>query len=442
MQLPPASVQASWPPPNYHDPETRGHLGMVVGVVLVILVTIILAIRLYTRKWLTRGFGLDDVFIIAAYFPATAFTIIGIAQEEGCHWNRHTWDVEPGLYVDGLKLAFANEMLFDIATSLLKLSILILLYRLTTVIGDRKMTIAVLVAITFISLNCFVFMMVCILQCTPLSAYWELSDTPQSCINESAHEMAVSIINTVTDWVVVLLPIKTALGLNLPTKQISIVIFLFGLGILASTAGIVRTYYTWMLYTTDDVIWNAWIVWFCSTIELQLGIICASIPATKPFFASHLPGFFGSAFRPRSSNVDLERKPLTHSPSLTTFIDQSSTSSTFLAHHTAPSPSPSPSPPDRPPADLNKPLPPLLADRDAYLESRSSRSDGLSVQPPSPRTPSPPRPRVRFSDHPRYIEPSTPHPRDRTTIFIMYRAENDLGPIRPLRKMPSSASMV
>lgn len=67
MQLPSAAVLASWPTPNYDNPKTRGHLGMVVGVLLVVLVTIILAVRLYARKWLTRGFGLDDVFIIVAY---------------------------------------------------------------------------------------------------------------------------------------------------------------------------------------------------------------------------------------------------------------------------------------------------------------------------------------------------------------------------------------
>lgn len=105
MQLPSAAVLASWPTPNYDNPKTRGHLGMVVGVLLVVLVTIILAVRLYARKWLTRGFGLDDVFIIVAYFPATAFTITGIVAEEGCHWNRHTWDVEPEDFIMGLKLA-------------------------------------------------------------------------------------------------------------------------------------------------------------------------------------------------------------------------------------------------------------------------------------------------------------------------------------------------
>ncbi|KAI1376749.1 hypothetical protein F4677DRAFT_72627 [Hypoxylon crocopeplum] len=270
MQLPPASVLASWPAPDYVNPETRGHTGMIVGLLLAGLVTIALAIRLYARIWLTRGFGLDDVFILLAYFPAIAFTVIGVYGEDELQWNRHSWDVEYKYWVPGLQLTFANQILFDFATTLTKLSILTLLYRFTTALRDQRMTIAVLVSIAFISLTCFVFVIVSVFQCTPLSEYWELSTKPQNCFNQTAHLMAASIINTITDWLVVLLPIKTALSLNLPAKQSGRVIFLFGIGILASSAGIARTYYTWMLMTDYDAVWNSWIAWFASAIELNL----------------------------------------------------------------------------------------------------------------------------------------------------------------------------
>ncbi|KAI4862175.1 hypothetical protein F4820DRAFT_460402 [Hypoxylon rubiginosum] len=273
MQLPPLSVTESWPASNYNNPESRGHSGMIVGVLLVVLVTITLAIRLYARKWLTRGFGVDDILILAAYWPATAFTMIGIVAEEWLQWNRHTWDVEQPFIVTGLQLVLANEILFDIATSLSKLSILTLLYRLTTASRDRKMTIAVLVSMAVVSINCFVFIILSVSQCTPLSEFWQLSYKPQNCINQSAHILAASIINTVTDWLVVLLPIKTVLGLNLPAKQASVIMFLFGVGVLASSVGIARSYFAWTLITDYDSIWNSWTVWFCSAIELNLSIV-------------------------------------------------------------------------------------------------------------------------------------------------------------------------
>ncbi|KAI2630847.1 integral membrane protein [Hypoxylon sp. NC1633] len=431
MQLPPASVRDNWPTPDYVHPETRGHIGTIAGFILCGLATITLAIRLYTRKWLTRGFGLDDVLILVAYFPAIAFTVIGIVGEGSLQWNRHTWDVETEYMIRGLQLTFANQILFDFATCLIKLSILTLLYRLTTATGDGRMTIAVLVSIVLVSLSCFVFVIVAVFQCTPLFEFWEISTKPQNCINQAAHLMAASIINTVTDWLVVLLPMKTALSFNLPTRQSAMIVLLFGAGILASSAGIARTYYTWLLSTQYDTVWNSWTAWFSSAVELNLGIICASIPATKPFFASYLPSIFGSTFRPRSA--DWDRKRLAQSPSLTTFIDLSSAaSSTSLPRQ------PEPLLPTHQPINLNKPLPPIADDYSHGLEARSLLPDNFSSRPRSLNTPSPRQAIVRVCDRNRGLVPSSLQPRDRTTIFIMYRADSEPG---PMQQIPSRASL-
>ncbi|KAI0887157.1 uncharacterized protein GGS22DRAFT_105398 [Annulohypoxylon maeteangense] len=432
MQLPPNSATESWPTPNYVNPETRGHIGMAVGILLAVMVTIILAIRLYARKWLTRGFGLDDVFILLAYLPATAYTIIGIVAEQKFHWNRHTWDLELEYFVPGLQLILVNQILFNLATSLTKLSILALLHRLTSASGDRMMTIAVMASIAIISLNCFIFIIVSIFQCTPLWEFWELSSGPQNCIDQDAHLRAINLINTLTDWLVVLLPLKTALGLNLPARQISMVIFLFGVGVLASSAGIARCYFAWMLTTNFDTVWNNWSSWFCSALELNIGIICASIPATKPFFSSYLPNVFETTFRPHNSmTMDWNRKLLTQSPSLTTFIDQSSTSSTFLPQH----PTPLLSNPQL--ANLNKPLPPIVSNRHVDLEAQPVPVNEFGPYTRSIKTSLPQRAGVRFSDPCRNLPPSSSQPQDRTTILIMYRADNESVPIQ---QIPSRAS--
>lgn len=131
----------------------------------------------------------------------------------------------------------------------------------------------------------------------PLSEFWELSRLPQHCIDQDAHLRAVNLINTLTDWLVVLLPLKTVLSLNLPSRQISIVLFLFGVGVLASSAGIARCYFAWMLTTNFDFVWNNWSSWFCSALELNIGIVRISyglITDRRPLtnsFARYAPRF-------------------------------------------------------------------------------------------------------------------------------------------------------
>ncbi|KAI0115234.1 hypothetical protein F4814DRAFT_460021 [Daldinia grandis] len=419
MRLPPITVLTS----RSAQHHAKGHLGMTVGIILASVATITLTIRLYTRKWLTRGFGLDDVFIIFAYFPSTTCTLIGIITEKKLQWHHQNGNGESNPYTNGLQIMFTNQILFDVATSLTKLSILILLYRITTASRDRNLTIAVLILIGIIIVNCFVFILVSFVQCIPLSAYWDHSIRPQHCINSGAHMLAASIINTITDWVVVLLPIWVALGLNLPIKQVGIVIFLFGLGIFTSSVGVVRSYYTWNLAFYPYNAENCWDVWFTSVIELNFGIICASIPAMKPFFATYLPGVFRS-LRQRSSVTVRDRIPLTNLPSFTTFIDQSSLPSrSLLLQH------PASLPLGHQHINLNKPLPPIIPPRHVDLEAQSEPEAELNTSYRSPQLP--PRSYYRAE-----ISPSSLQPRD--WIFIMYQEGNDL---RFIQRIPDRAEL-
>lgn len=66
MQLPPESVIASWPKPNYVDYQGRGCGLLVVNVVFSALATILVALRLCTRLKITATFGLDDIFSLLA----------------------------------------------------------------------------------------------------------------------------------------------------------------------------------------------------------------------------------------------------------------------------------------------------------------------------------------------------------------------------------------
>ncbi|KAI1173295.1 hypothetical protein F4777DRAFT_456664 [Nemania sp. FL0916] len=177
--------------------------------------------------------------------------------------------------------------LFDLATSLTKLSVLAMVRRLTTTSSNKVENAIVLILAALITINCLIFILVEIFQCRPISSTWTLSEQSDYCINDAAHLITANIINTVTDFIVAILPIRTTMTLQLSKRQRVIVASLFGIGLIASSVGIARTYFIWLLFTTSDydTTWQGWNVWLASLVELHLGIICASIPATKPFFA-------------------------------------------------------------------------------------------------------------------------------------------------------------
>ena len=58
----------SGPTPSYDgNTASRGPAGLIIGGTLMSLATLLLALRLYTRHWISHALGLDDILIIAAY---------------------------------------------------------------------------------------------------------------------------------------------------------------------------------------------------------------------------------------------------------------------------------------------------------------------------------------------------------------------------------------
>ncbi|KAK1987201.1 integral membrane protein [Colletotrichum cereale] len=301
MRIPPVEVILSWPPPRYDNPITRGPANQIVALALLGISTVVLAIRVYTRRCISNAFGWDDILIVLAFIPSTGFVVLGVIASHHYGWGRHVWDMPMWMHTGSLQFSLACQILFDLATSFTKLSMLALIYRIASAASNKLRTLVMALQV-FISVNCIVFMLVSMLQCRPLQLYWTVSLGPQNCINEATHLLAASIINTVTDFLVVLLPlviIRVVYAGKLTSRQMIIVNLLFGAGFLASFAGAARTYFTWIMTIQPDASWHAWINWLVSCIELFLGIICTSIPATKPFFNKYIPKLLGTTRRSR-----------------------------------------------------------------------------------------------------------------------------------------------
>jgi hypothetical protein len=63
---PPPSVIATWPAPNYVNPESKGNQLLVVSSVFAILAIAVVLARLWVRVKIQRNAGIDDLFIFLA----------------------------------------------------------------------------------------------------------------------------------------------------------------------------------------------------------------------------------------------------------------------------------------------------------------------------------------------------------------------------------------
>jgi hypothetical protein len=65
MYLPLATIE-SWPPQNYTDPIERGPWVIVITITLYALVLGVVGLRTFTRAFISRSFGADDITILIA----------------------------------------------------------------------------------------------------------------------------------------------------------------------------------------------------------------------------------------------------------------------------------------------------------------------------------------------------------------------------------------
>jgi hypothetical protein len=135
----------------------------------------------------------------------------------------------------------------------------------------------------------FVFFIICIGgtlgQCTPLEKAWDISRTlPGRCLNTTAFFYFTSSINIITDVWVFLLPVKTLRKLQVSPVQKYALYAIFSAGALATVMSCVRLYSIHIYTNAEDPFRDGALVNLWSMIEINVAIICTSVPALKPLF--------------------------------------------------------------------------------------------------------------------------------------------------------------
>ncbi|OJD12502.1 hypothetical protein AJ78_06912 [Emergomyces pasteurianus Ep9510] len=287
MRSPPLEVMATWPKPNYVNPEYQGPLMPVVGILFVCLSTIVLALRLWVRVHMKKSAGLDDWLMLATMpfiIAITVSTILGTRFG----WGVHIWDNKPEWSEASRLTSWLSQLFFIIIMTLVKLSILASYVRISAGKKNKfnRLSWAVLALTVAWGVTFFIAVFT---VCRPLKNYWE-NMYDKTCVDESSRILGATISNIITDLIVLILPIPTFWKLKLPIRERLVLISMMSLGLIAVAASVVRCWY--MYVTTDltyDVTWHGYTIWVWNAVEVNLAVICASIPTLRPFARKYIP---------------------------------------------------------------------------------------------------------------------------------------------------------
>ncbi|KAK0657981.1 hypothetical protein B0T16DRAFT_402843 [Cercophora newfieldiana] len=259
------------------DAETAVPTLIGVSVAFVAASTILVALRLYTRCFVVRAPGLDDLTITIAQVLSIGVSIVTILQAKYA-LGRHVWMVSPEDNISQLKCLLAAMLIYNLAQIVTKMSFLFQYRRIFDSGGGRTRRVC-LYLLVFLALWGIAQSVLVAFVCVPTSLF--IPSQAPICIDSLTIFYLTSIMNIITDFIIFTVPLPAIRSLHLPPKQKILVTSIFCLGFFTCIISIVRLFTLRAAAATTDPTWdNVSSAWW-SVVELNCGIMCASLPPLR-----------------------------------------------------------------------------------------------------------------------------------------------------------------
>ncbi|KAI1627458.1 hypothetical protein EDD37DRAFT_262333 [Exophiala viscosa] len=295
----------------------------VSAITLVALSGCFVFVRFVARIAFVKHVGPDDILIALAWAAALGLAVV--TQEETHNSSQTSSTDNEDTMTNLLRQLWSSNITYNLAVLLLKDSLLLQYLRFSKDIGYRRACWALGAIVTVYGLAA---LFVGIFSCRPIAYSWNSQLSGGKCINFLAFWLFNASFNSATDIIVIVLPIPVLSALQLPRKQMAILASIFVLGAFVCIASIVRltSVYTATVNNKDNASIAVW-----STVEVNIGIICACLPSIRHPLAQLWPRIIAvrrrlntGSITERAETPELRFQPIIKTVSIRTTSDASS----------------------------------------------------------------------------------------------------------------------
>ncbi|KAF2707870.1 hypothetical protein K504DRAFT_504087 [Pleomassaria siparia CBS 279.74] len=270
--------------------------------------TAVVAVRFYCRFWVVGKLKNYDYIMFAALISTWGLCVVNHFQLKfgtGQHAKAESVppEVTRTLLLGAARSWYAYQMVYILALTLVKFSILLFYLTIATQRTFRVLTmisiaVVAITSITMITLNAF--------EC-PKHPSFALtpgiftSREENGCIALDTLYFSQAGVNIFTDTAILILPMPILVKLRMPRLKRFSLLAVFGVGLLVPIASGLRIWSLW-LWTRSGALsrYNGGYILFFGQVEINTAIVCASAPSLQPLFRR----IFG----------ELSRFQRTHSP--------------------------------------------------------------------------------------------------------------------------------
>ncbi|CAG7954713.1 unnamed protein product [Penicillium salamii] len=292
------------------DHQQKAALGIVVAFAALGGIAVVL--RLWSRRLTRTALTSDDYLILLGYVRASVLEATGCADMyrslpsvnrslrdiKTNYVGIHIWDV-PKTYnaTPGLVWNFANQIIYNPALSIVKVSMLLFLHRLNS--QSRVVRYLIWASLATVITLCLAVLLVDIFQCTPVAYVYDMSIPGGKCIDQGAFYVSTAALNLTTDIMVLSIPIIITARLQMPMRRKIAVCVILCLGAVATAIGVWRIIILAQGFIAKiDNPDPTYSIGFCSSaIEVNLAVITACGPSLKAISTRYLPKVLGSSRR-------------------------------------------------------------------------------------------------------------------------------------------------
>ncbi|KAF4307534.1 hypothetical protein GTA08_BOTSDO03810 [Botryosphaeria dothidea] len=238
------------------------------------------------------NFGPDDYTITVAMACLIGFS--ALSTELAKHGlGKDLWTIPFDSITYILKIYFIDELLYLVVISMTKVSILFFYLRIFPDKDFRKIAYGVMgVTIAYM----VAFLLVSAFQCIPVQAAWLHWDGSYhgACNNVNAQGWAAAAFNIVLDLCILILPLRQLSKLVMGWKKKAQLLLMFLVGGFVTVVSVLRLETLFHFSNSANFTWESAPFGYWSTVEMDVGIICACMPAVQALLKRIWPTVFGS----------------------------------------------------------------------------------------------------------------------------------------------------
>ncbi|KAI1814029.1 hypothetical protein GGS20DRAFT_550281 [Poronia punctata] len=274
------------PPPgvtsNFEHPVSLKEQNNIAIGVSIPLTTIFFLVRVYTRIWIKRTWVFEDWLVMISYIGTIAFCGTGAAVMDH-NGGKHEWDITPAQASDASYWFNVASIHYGITIGIAKISILCMYRRVFSPIRWSLFDMAIVFLIVLLALFYTATSIVKIWECVPRDKIFN-NNIPGHCIDTPMLLNVSGLFNTITDFIILLLPTNAVWNMSMEVKKKVIVVLVFTFGLTAPAFSLVGFIVRLQGSTNPDKTWVQPEIVQWGLAELTAAVLCVCFPELGPLW--------------------------------------------------------------------------------------------------------------------------------------------------------------